>query len=69
VIKAFWEENFKPYKWKDVVARKIAWLLPQRIVTWCFVRVVAHATTGKYGNTIVPELGAMEALGRYESGN
>jgi len=66
IAKTFWEENFKPYKWKDEITRKIAWKLPRRLIVWCYVRVVAYATTGKYGNTVVPELGAMEALGRYE---
>jgi hypothetical protein len=66
IIRAFWEEYFKPYKFKDTVARKIAWHLPHRLVIWCYVRVVAYATVGKYGETVVPELGAMEALGRYE---
>ena len=45
---------------------KVAWLLPRRVVTWCYVRVGAHATTGKYGNTIVPELSMMDALGRWD---
>jgi hypothetical protein len=34
-------------------------------VAWCFSRVVGVATTGKYSNTIVPELTALEALKRW----
>ena len=49
-------------------ARKIAWKLPRRLAYWCAIRVIAHATTGKYGNTVVPELRAMDALKRWEGG-
>ena len=33
----------KLYQW-------IAWKLPKRIAFWCFMRLCAHATQGKYGN-------------------
>ena len=46
------------YHW---LARK----LPTRLVYWCSIVTVAHATTGEYGNTVVPELSAMDAIGRY----
>jgi len=42
-----------------------AWRLPRRLTMWCAVRVIAHATTGQYGTTIVPELSAMDALKRW----
>lgn len=59
------------FKWwranvKDKVAMKIAWLLPSRVVMWAYVRVGTNATTGEYGNTIVPELSMMDALKRWE---
>jgi hypothetical protein len=41
--------------------------LPRWPRRWAFISVVAHATTGVYSNTIVPELGAMEALKRWEA--
>jgi hypothetical protein len=44
---------------------KIAWLLPERLVYWCALRVIAHATSGQYSNQVVPELKAMEALHRW----
>lgn len=44
----------------------LAWRLPARLVRWCAVRVVAHATTGPYSGTVVPNLPAMEALRRWE---
>lgn len=44
----------------------VVWHLPRRVVRWSYIRVAAHATTGKYGNTVVPELGMMEALTRWD---
>lgn len=43
----------------------IAWALPRWLVKWCFVRVVAHATTGQYGDTVLPSITAMESLKRW----
>lgn len=48
---------------------KFVWALPRWLVYWCAIRVIAHATQGKYGNTIVPELTAMDALKRWDAGN
>jgi hypothetical protein len=50
---------------KDRICMWIAWHLPKEVVAWCFSRVVGVATTGKYSNTIVPELTALEALKRW----
>ena len=44
----------------------LAWRLPKQLVMWCCVRVGAHATTGKYSNTVVPELTVVDALKRWE---
>lgn len=41
-------------------------LIPKRIQYYCFLNIVAYATSGKYSNTVVPELPAMEALNRFE---
>lgn len=49
----------------STLPRKIAWLLPTPIVMWCYYRVLAHSTTGKYGKTIVPQITAMDAVDRY----
>lgn len=43
----------------------LAGLMPKRLIYWCSIKLIAYSTTGKYGNTIVPELTAMEALNRY----
>ena len=47
--------------WNYIVRR-----LPKRLVYFSFIHVIAHSTNGKYGNTIVPELTAMDAIDRYE---
>jgi hypothetical protein len=47
----------------------LAHRLPRKLVMWCAVRVGAHATTGKHGSTIVPELSFMDALKRWDSPN
>jgi hypothetical protein len=51
----------------DLLLRWIAWHLPRKLVMWCYVRVGAHATTGAYGDTVVPDLGMMEALRRWDA--
>ncbi len=48
--------------------RLMFWLsgkLPRSLVYFCAIRVAAHATTGYYSSSVVPELPAMEALERW----
>lgn len=45
----------------------VAWRLPKALVMWCALRVIAYATQGQYGNTVVPDLTAMDALKRWET--
>ena len=45
----------------------LAWWLPRKLVMWCFIRVVANATQGKWSSQVVPELTAMDALQRWEA--
>lgn len=45
----------------------IAFHLPRPLAYWCAIRVGAHATQGRYGNQIVPELLFMDALQRWEN--
>lgn len=47
----------------------LARLLPAKLVYFSFMRVMAHSTTGKYGNTIVPNLSGMDAIQRYGDDN
>ena len=57
---------YKFNKAKEKLFIKFAWLLPRYLVMWCYVRVVAHATTGDYGSTIVLDLTAVDALKRWQ---
>lgn len=43
----------------------LAWRLPRVLVKWAAVRLGAHATTGDYSDTVVPELTFMDALKRW----
>lgn len=56
--------------WFERKAEKIltwfVWRLPKKIVMWSAIRVVAHATTGKYSGQIVPDLTAMDAVKRWD---
>lgn len=58
--------SYKLHKIPERVAMAVAWALPHRIAMWAAIRVMAHATTGGFGNQIVPELTAMEALERWD---
>ena len=51
---------------KEKIWMKIAWKLPHNLVYFCTIRVIAHATAGKYSNTVVPELKVMDALDRWQ---
>lgn len=49
----------------DSLWRNVAGRLPRRLVMWCGYRIIVHATTGAYGQTLVPELTAMDAMKRW----
>lgn len=53
-------------KKKDFICMKLAWMMPRRLVKWAAVRLMAHATTGKYSSVITPELLAVDALARWD---
>ena len=44
----------------------IAGRLPKRLISACLIKAIAFATSGECGNTIVPQMTAMEVLGRWE---
>jgi hypothetical protein len=46
--------------------KKLAWILPKKLVYWAAIRLIANATQGKFSDQIVPELTAMDALQRWE---
>lgn len=48
------------------LAMAIVWRLPRWLCRWAYIRVAAHATTGDYSSTVVPELSMMDALQRWE---
>lgn len=50
----------------DCFYQKVASMLPRVIVYWAMVNVGAEVTTGKYENTVVPELTFMDALKRFD---
>jgi hypothetical protein len=43
----------------------IAKFLPKSVVLYCAIYVMSYSTTGKYSNTIVPELSGMDAIKRF----
>jgi len=45
----------------------IVWHLPKKLVYWCAIRLMVHATVGQYSSQIVPDLNAMDALKRWET--
>lgn len=51
---------------REALIRWVAWRLPRELVKWCYIRVGANATTGKYADTIVPALPMMDALQRWD---
>lgn len=62
------ENDMLKYWWlvkKDKLQMWCAWHLPKWLVKWAAVRLMAHATTGEYSSTVVPELTGMEALKRW----
>jgi len=52
---------------KENILIRLAWAMPRSLAYWCAVRVMAHATTGKYSHQVVPELTAMDALARWNN--
>lgn len=51
---------------KENIQMWFAWHLPKWLVKWAAIRLMAHATTGQYSSTIVPNLTAIDALKRWE---
>ena len=43
----------------------VKYLIPNKVKYFCFMHIMAYATTGKYGDTVVPELTGMDAIKRY----
>ncbi len=45
----------------------LAWLVPRKLAYFCTIRLGAHATTGQYSNTVVPEVTYMDVLKAWEA--
>ena len=52
---------------KDKVWMWIAWHLPKELVKWCAIRLMAHATTGQYGQVNTTKTTIIESLQRWEA--
>lgn len=59
--------NYRIERAIEKLTMAVAWALPKRLAYWCAIRVISHATTGEYGNQVVPDLHAMDALKRWET--
>lgn len=46
-------------------AEWLAWKLPVSVVMWCFIRVMANATQGKWGNADPDTVGYKDAYDRF----
>jgi hypothetical protein len=62
----FSDYRYRLRRLQEWLALKIAYLLPRTLVMWCAVRVMTHASTGRWSNQVVPELTCMDALKRWE---
>jgi hypothetical protein len=54
------------YRLKDKIQYQIARILPHWLVARATIRLLAYATTGQYGSTIIGELTVIDALKRWE---
>ena len=43
--------------------------LPKKLMYFTYMQVVVETTTGKYSDTVVPELGVMDAAKRFGDDN
>jgi hypothetical protein len=60
-----WELSYKKNQAKEKAWMWLVWKLPETLIKWAAIRLIAHATTNKYAATVVPELTALDALGRW----
>lgn len=47
--------------WKIKFQMWIAWKMPKWLVTMCAVRVISHASTTDYSNTVMGDITAVDA--------
>ncbi len=61
-----WYRAWVQWQVVDKMVQWIAWRLPRSVVYWAVIRMWAHGTTGKYGNTHPMSLTLDQALERWE---
>jgi hypothetical protein len=61
-----YDHKYELYKLRQKVTMWIAWHLPKSLVMWCYMRIAAHATTGKYSHVNACDLGMMDAVKCWE---
>ncbi len=64
------EGRLMHYRWavahnRERIVRAIVWALPHDVVMWCFYRVWASATSGKFGNEHPDSLSWHQAIDRW----
>jgi len=57
------------YRMKEKITIWLVWCLPKYLVMWCYYRVAAHASSGKWGNDGVPDITMMDAIERWGQPN
>ena len=70
-MKGFWTHYIR-YQMPQQHAAAYQWTanhLPRELVLWCCVRVAAHGTMGKYGDTDPSTLDVIEAMRRWGTSN
>lgn len=58
--------RYEIHKKRERALMWLVWKLPKEIIMWSTIRLVAHGTSGAFGNQVVPELTAMDALKRWD---
>lgn len=48
--------------WDEHLLMWVAWRLPPELIKWCYVRVIATATTEKFADKTPHEVSIMDAL-------
>ena len=59
------ELKYRISRYREKFEIWLAHRLPKRLAMRVYFDILAHATTGKYGDTVVPDITAMEAIDRY----
>jgi hypothetical protein len=60
--------RFKYGPWEKFL-RWLSWRMPRKLVYWCAIRLMVHATGGRWESTNVPGLSITDALVRWEYPN